>query len=91
MAVGATARLSARVCVRDIRGKPLLARRRLLGAPDAEFADQELEFTDSRCVFLDDVIPENTLRPGFFRYHVRILDGARQLAEAYRVFSTVDH
>ena len=71
-------------------GEPVRAERRLVGDKVHEFPEQELEIEEQSCVQVRDVIPSNTLMPGYYRYEVRVRREARIVDEGRREFVALD-
>jgi hypothetical protein len=75
------------VC-RGKRKEAVTVRRRLTGESQHEFPDLELDATGERCAQLRDVVPSNSLRPGYYRYEVVVLDPAGKTRdEGHRDFA----
>ncbi len=64
--------------------------RRLSGDRIHEFPVLELDQDGQHCVQIRDVVPSNTLRPGYYHYEVRMLDGDRIQATGRREFVALD-
>jgi hypothetical protein len=73
------------VC-RGKRGGALRAERRLVGDTVHEFPDLHLDAEEQECAQVRDVVPSNTLRPGFYRYEIRVSNDDGILGEGRREF-----
>ena len=73
------------VC-RGKRSDPVRVARRLVGETSHGFPDLEIVHDDQPCAQIRDVVPSNTLRPGYYRYEVRVLSGEQTLANGRRDF-----
>ena len=60
--------------------------RRLVGDKVHEFPDLELEIDDEPCAQVRDVVPSNTLMPGYYRYEIRVRENGEILGEGQRDF-----
>ena len=75
------------------RGKgrqPVGAERRLVGDRVHEFPDLELENDEQSCAQVRDVIPSNTLTPGFYRYEIRLRQDDSIVEVGQREFVALD-
>jgi VWFA-related protein len=73
------------VC-RGKREEALRAERRLVGDTVHEFPDLHLDAEGQECAQVRDVVPSNTLRPGFYRYEIRVSNDDGILGEGRREF-----
>jgi hypothetical protein len=60
--------------------------RRVVGLSTHDFPDLELSDDESPCAQIRDVVPSNTLRPGYYRYDVRVMSEREELASGAREF-----
>lgn len=66
------------------------AERRLVGDKVHEFPAQELEVDEQSCAQVRDVIPSNTLMPGYYRYEIRLRQNESVLEVGQREFVALD-
>jgi hypothetical protein len=78
------------VCRGRGRDGPLEARRWLTGDSTVEFPFMELDLLSERCAQIRDVIPENTLTAGAFRYGVQVSRASETLATVTLDLAVVD-
>jgi hypothetical protein len=64
----------------------LLVQRALVGNSSVEFPPLSFDLHEGRCAQVRDVVPENTLAPGFYHYDVRVLQEGQPLHESSRDF-----
>jgi len=66
------------------------AERRLVGDRVHEFPDLELEIDEQPCAQVRDVIPSNTLTPGFYRYEIQLRQDDSIVEVGQREFVALD-
>lgn len=75
------------------RGKgrqSVTAERRLVGDKVHEFPALELEIDEQPCAQVRDVIPSNTLMPGYYRYEIQLFQDGSSLETGQRQFVALD-
>jgi hypothetical protein len=61
----------------------------VVGGSTHDFPDLELDDDGHGCAQIRDVVPSNTLLPGYYRYEVRVLAPRAELASGAREFVVV--
>lgn len=64
--------------------------RSLVGDSEVEFPPLSFDLEDDRCAQVRDVVPANTLGPGYYRYEVRVLRDGESLDERRHEFLAVE-
>jgi len=67
-------------------GDALHVSRRVVGLSTHDFPDLQLSDDEPPCAQIRDVVPSNTLRPGYYRYDVRVMSEREELASGAREF-----
>ena len=78
------------VCRGKREKEPLQVERKLTGETSVDFPALRVEFGNDRCAQVRDVVPENTLGGGGFRYVVRALAADKELTASERPFWVAD-
>jgi len=77
------------VCRNRRKGGAVSVERSLVGSSVIELPPLSFDLDEDRCAQLRDVLPENTLTPGAYRYEVRVLQNDRIVDERSRDFVIV--
>jgi hypothetical protein len=81
--------LVALVCHGRRHRGPLRVERTLTGRSEQGFEALTLDLEQDRCAQLRDLLPADSLRPGYHRYEVRVFEEAQERAAASRGFYAV--
>jgi VWFA-related protein len=68
----------------------LLVERSLVGRSSVDFPPLSFDLHDGRCAQVRDLVPENTLTPGFYHYDLHLSQGGQRLHEFSREFVVAD-
>lgn len=74
------------VCTGEKITSPLQVRRRLIGEEASELPAVDLQPAGKDCVQVRDVVPAGSLRPGLYRYEMRLLREGEEIDDATREF-----